>query len=485
MALGNRQLTIGAEQFINGVSTSDNISDGGFSPNSDAMQIKSEPGVLHPIPNLVDRSTTLDAVLIASTYDPDVLGDERFFLSDEGTFFIWTGSTSVTKSATDSTNTYSPGTSDIATFNNSVYATTNNSNPTDGNVVKLDNNLTTLDDDWWVAAEGNTALVNGFRHPLLVFENNLWIGDRGSLHSLDSNDVSTENVLTFADTDDAIVALGIDSSTGKMLISSSTEANFGNTKTAINKIHVWDGFSTNPLRSVRVDDQVGAFHNVGGVTFVTYGGNVGYWNGNGITFLKKIKNTGMIYHNEITNIGNTLYVIDSDNTLVWAYGEIIPGKRVWYKALNNEVSSQILKIVDNLGDGLLGVSFSDGSGGGELRTIDINDNSTTFTGGSKTFYSNKINFPRKAIVRGVTVEAGADIADDTTLGTLSFIDDLGNTTELGIFSNNTSDDQQNERVGRFGSFNIHTYTGQIKWQFADLAGVGVRRFIIDYDFEEE
>lgn len=44
--IGTKQLVIGAADFVKGVSTSSDVSDGGFSPETDNVNLTANPGTM-------------------------------------------------------------------------------------------------------------------------------------------------------------------------------------------------------------------------------------------------------------------------------------------------------------------------------------------------------------------------------------------------------------------------------------------------------
>ena len=459
------QIELDAKDFIRGMSSSDDIADGGFSPKTNRVNLIAKKGVLHSPATITDKSANLEGNIIASAGDANVLGNQKYFVTTTGKFFTWKSST-LTLRQTDASGSYLNGTTSAVQFQLQLFATTSN------DVVLLaGSDLDTIDATWWTVTKGKTDLQISQRHPLLVFEKKMWIGDKSNLHSWDGITVS-ENVLALSD-EQSIVSLGIEPGTGYMLIGITEGTNYSNTEPQIAKILVWDGFSSKPLRSIIVDDAVNSFYSVGGILFITYGTKLGYWNGNGISFLRTFENVvrwggSLIYHNKIAKIDNTLYIADGKRIL--AYGEIVAGRKVFYPAY---YAGTDIDLLADIGNGKLGIGYATA----KFDTLDV-ESIATITG--TDFYSNKINFPRPVIIRSAFVEYASSVADGSTPIRLYIYDEKQNSTEFSSFENTTgSAEYSRESL----NLDVKVRTMQI---YALLQNVnpGIRRIVISYDVAE-
>lgn len=458
-------IEIDAKDFIRGMSVSKHIANGGFSPETTAVNLIASPGALYSPMVGVDASTNLAGNIIASAGDANVSGVDKYFLTDTGKFFTLSGST-LTLRQTDGTGSYVVGSSDFVQFQLQAFATTAT------NVVLLTGSLlATIDATWWTVTKGKSALQSGQRHPLLVYEKKLWIGDKSNLHSWDGTTAS-ENVLALS-SEQSIVSLGIESGTGYMLIGITEGQNYSNLIAQVAKILVWDGFSAKPLRSVVVEDAVNAFYSVGGTTFITYGTKLGYWNGSGISYLRTFQNitrsgSVLAYKHKITNIGQTLYIADSSRVL--AYGEVLPGQKVFYPAYLN--SSAIGTIAD-IGNGTLGIGYS------TAKLITFNTEGTS-TIGSENFYTNKFNFPRPVIIRSCFVEYASTVSSGATPIRVWLIDEKQVSTEFSSFLNSKA---TGEFFRESKNLDIKVRTGQFLVLLSNV-NPGIRRIVIGYDTAE-
>lgn len=487
--IGNKQFEIDATEFIKGMSTSPNTNDGGFSNETIAINPIASVGAMYGGSAITDRSTnTINGNIIMTSGDATYTGAQKFLGTDTGYFYSVDSSYSPTARQSAVAGTYVSGYSDMVQFAYGGNAYTFVSTTTD--IVRMTGStLTGLDATWWTSTLGMTALgVNPIggatgvttAHPLLVFEDALWIGDFNKLHKWDGTTASY-GFLTLPQ-DQTIVALGIDPNTGKMLISTTQGANASDTVPKICKILVWDGFSTRVLRSVVVDDMVTAIYPVGGTVYMPYGVNLGYWNGSGVTFLRKLKNASLdsnllVYKPKITNIGNTLYVMDG--TQILAYGQIQAGENKFYYA-NKATGATLtyLTALFNLGSNQLGMGYYDGTNK-ILASYDIY--STTIINNIKYFYSSNYNFLRRVQVRQIIVEYVDAIAASGSGGVLTLIDQTG--TEYTCSSlTNTKTASVKEITCQPPAINPASTYIQLKYE--PVSAKGVRRFIVSYDYIE-
>lgn len=381
-------LRIDASNFVRGMSTSTEISDGGFAPTSMVNPLIT-PGVVYGPGTQTDKSTNVTGLFIASCEDYSAASpNDRYFVDNEGAYYSWNGTT-ITKQVTDANTTvYIDGKTDLVSYQGSFYATTT----TD---VTQWNGAATLTNNWWTSTKSKTALNSSVPHPLIVFEKVMWIGDGQYLHNL-NNTTANYNVLEL-ESNEVIQALGIDPGNGLMLISVSVGQNASTTLYKTNKVLIYDGYSNKPRRTVIVDERISAFFSVGGVTYVAYGKNLGYWNGSGITFLRKLSDvsfssSSLPTRHRMTNIDNTLYVADGQYLL--AFGEIIKGQKVFYYVMNNTTD---MSLITHLGQGVIGYSYTTD----KFYTL-----ATTVKTVGAELRSNYFNFDEAIDIKEIKIEFG-------------------------------------------------------------------------------
>lgn len=474
--IGKEQIVIDGADFVRGASTSNDLTDGGFSPTTQAVNLTYSPGVLNGVPAMVDKSTNLTGEGIAYT-PSDVTGINGFILSSNGKI-LSIDSTQTLTSSSALTGTFTVGTSDIINFYASggadkIYATSTT------DICRMDTDLTNGNSTWWTVTLGKSALTSSCRHPMLNYIGYVFVADGHRIHRIESDTAGTANVLLL-NVQNQITAIGIDISTGQMLIATTHGVNYSGTVATGNRVFVWDGQSTVPSREIVVDSMITAFRNVGGITFCSMPQSVGYWNGNGVTFLRKLVNVTLTgadlpYKNHLTNIGNTLCVIDGNSVL--AYGEVVAGRRVFYPMLYNTVGSNSnFSLICTAGDNKIGVCFPTS----KFYTFDTVG---TGSGTLNTFKTNRLSFPRPVFIRSVHVEyAGSGVSSGDTGRTLYFSTSAAATTLTAMSSmDNTTGATVWETRGIIG---VSERVNWVQFFLATSSTAGIRRIIIYYDVAE-
>ena len=341
-------ITIGTKDWVKGVSTSDDIPDGGFSPAVKGQNLLSNLGTM----NQGTALTTIDANVVHEIYaaSDDELGTTAvnllYFVGRDsaaattGKFYKWDAiANEPTVALTDTsggTRTYSSSISQMEYYNNEIFVTSS------VDVTRMTSGMAAFDStqaSWWVTTESKTALNTGVAHPMIKFDKKLWIADKYSLHSWDGT-TAVEDVLDLtAKESGVIMALAKDPTTGNMLI--ATSPNTSDVTNHIGKIYSWDGFSPVPNTVATIRGYITALFVVNSTVYVFYDDMVGFWNGSGVTPLRKLdidrSTADYIFRSRVTSVGDTLLITEQNSIL--AYGPIISGgKKVWhypYTATNN------------------------------------------------------------------------------------------------------------------------------------------------------
>lgn len=466
--IGKNYISIGAEEFIRGMSSGADIADGGFSPETLAVNLTANPGVLYGPALAVDKSTNLTGEAIA--WCPTLTANLNGFLLDNGGKIYSLSTAQVLAASAALAGTFTTGTSDIVQFIDKIYATSST------DVARMDTDLTGGLATWWSVTLAKGVLTSGVRHPLCVFQDRLWVGDKNALHKITNSTTGDKDVLLLT-TDKEITALAVDPSSGKMLIAATQGPNYSGTIASGSSIFAYDGTSATYTREYIVDGMVTGFHHVGGITFVAYGGNkIGYWNGAGVIFLRKLKNVTLAgaelpYKHHLSHIDNTLYVVDGRQIL--AYGEVLPGQKAWYYCYYNGASANKLSLLCPVGDKKLGYAYATS----KFFTLDTAD-ITTAT--DVTFYSNKIVFPRPVFIRGTYLEYADGVTNNGTPASISFktqdqrlgfvaLEAITNSSGVSVYEFNDIKGQLDDKVK------------MLQVQYVGTLAVGLRRMIIYFD----
>jgi len=444
--IGSKYIIIDWKNWAQGMTTSNFTEDGGFGKgtggaSSSAVNPIASPGLMHFPAASVDKSGTLEGEIIMSCEDSQSVSPAdkivvsktasgagaKFYKYKSGTLTI------ASTNGTDSTRTYEQGMSDMTNFGGYVYGTSRTA------VFEYVTSSGTVTQSYYdlTASYSNANLVP---HPVLVYENNLFYGNGNKLLRQTDIGVAPVVILTL-DTQQVIVALGIDPGSGLMFISTSNVPNIDGTLTPIAKVLYYDGFSNKPRKSVIVDDMITCFYTVGGTVFIGYGQNIGYWTGTGIQFLRALNisldRTQLLFKHHITNLGSVLYILENEKIL--AYGEVIQGqgKSWWYLYLNYPSGSSVtISSLFDLPSNKLGYSFSSA----KFYTIDTSSTSDKDT--NALLFSRKYNFPRPVTFNSVVIDYGSTITASTTIATVYLFLDNGDapliatvtTTQSGTYT---------------------------------------------------
>jgi len=482
--LGSKKIEIGPREFMRGMSTSQYTEDGFFSPNSFfGLNLSAVPGVIwgqYP-------STLIDSGVseryIASCIDSTDIGKKKYLVTTLGNFYSYTGAAKSLE-FTENTKTYTYGKTDLVQYKGFLYCTS--SVDITRATVGAGGSLSAATPTWWTVTRGHSALNASFIHCMVVYEDNLWIADINGLHKWDGTTSSTFALQLTSD--QAITALGIDPSSGKMLIATTQGPNFSNTSPKVNKILIWDGFSNKPLRSVIVDDMVTCFYSMGGMVYIGYGKNLGYWNGSGVSFLRRLANIEsqtsgdyLMYKPHITNIGSCLYFVDGDK--VYAYESLQSGsQKVFYPAYSSPDFTPLegIDLIDNLGGDNLIVTYRRASGTSlvqnyKTKTVNVNgDQNLNFT--TREFvFSEFIKIKAVRIIfysiitattkNPITISAGSN--SDSIVFEDWFTDGTTGQTYHDFLPRSSLDD-------KLMGFSLNIYKGNDEFP-------GIRKIIIYYD----
>jgi hypothetical protein len=470
VGIGTQILTIDASNFIQGMASSDYAPNGGFGSSSYGINPRITPGLIYSTPNEVDISANVTGNIIASAEDSQAtLGYDRLFVDDGAHYYTLSGSTmSLRHSGAKS---YLFGTTDMVAFAGNTYVTSGT------DMASWNTSSLSLTESWWVTTKSQSALAASNRHPLLVFEQLLWLADGANLWNISSSGTITASAWTLT-SGELITALGIEPSTGLMFVAVTTVQNYGDTINAKNFVYIYDGYSAKPRRKVAVDEMVTAFYNIGGTVYIGYGQNLGYWNGNGITFIRKLANVTLSgqdlpYRHHFAHIGNVLLVVDG--LYVLAYGEIISGQKVPYYVYKNTTNTNKLQAICGIGNNKLAVAYSSN----KLSTVDLSSTAA----GIGVFYSSNINFPRPAFIRRVRVfTTGVTTTGGAGVGGIAFVDEKGNTNQPTIKTFIVPAAQSPKYVFDFEYMGLQVQTGQVRLSFEGTWANA--RIVVYYDFAQ-
>lgn len=477
--IGTKQLVIGAADFVKGVSTSSDVSDGGFSPETDNVNLTANPGTMYAPAASVDSDTDvrLTGNIIASSPDMNVTSPtNRLFVTDDGKAYRYNGTKlDAAGIALTAAQTWTASFTDIITFAGEAYVSSRDS------LTRWQND-NTID----AGASWPFSFANSVPHPGVVYENSMYWGDKNLLkiQSTLGDAVAPTTVLTLS-TDQVIVALGVDPGSGLMLISTTNALDASATLTSVNRVLWYDGNSAKVSKSAIIEDAILGFHCVGGTVFVGYSNKVGYLSGAGIQYLRTLNNvtasnTELPYKHHFAHVGNTLYVLNGKQ--VMAYGEVLPGRKVWYPAWSNMVNSNKPTCLADVGAKKLGMGFATT----KFYTFDTSSVATT---NNVTFYTNEYDFPRPVFLRSVYLEYSSAVINGDANRTIYYQSEdkqtgfqilrvQGLTSGTGLINSSGASVYFIDNVIGFASNKVRS----VQFRYgADTVASGLKRIILYWD----
>lgn len=403
--VGKYQIQLGADQLISGMSSSDFATDGALGVSSSGLNPFLKAGTIMALASSIDLSTNISGNVIASAEDSQTnAAYNRTWIDDAGNYYTYTNPSTVVKtnSATTNAGSYTNSLTDMVSFALNTYVSTAN-----GDIDLWNTSSLTLTNSWWVGTKSQSAMTANVPHPMLPYQGFLYVADKNKLNTIDGSGTIALAVLTL-NTNEVIYAMGIDPTTGLLMLSVQTTINFSDTLSSRFFVYLYDGISAKATRKIPVDDLITAFHNVEGQVYVGQGATLGVWNGNGVTFLRRLLNAGLtgqdlVYKHRISNTRNILHVVDGQSVL--SYGSVVSGKKGFFYTAYNPSGNGHLSAVFPVGFNQIGVAYATN----KLAKFDFLSTSA----GTASLYFNNIYFPRPVYIRririitsGITTTAG-------------------------------------------------------------------------------
>jgi len=495
----------GVNDFLLGVSTSAESSDGGFSSDTTGTNLTVKPGVLMPPGPVTDASTNLTEELIASTEDPGYLGDDRVMVGDEKGLYTF-DSGALTKEATAApTGDITLGTSDMVSWfddnDNLVYYYITTAAGANGDIVRWNGGATVVNDYWTSASHLNQSALSAYTpyRPLLVYEKNLYIGDANRLHRVEPDETVTAGILSLTGANDSSVeppevisALGIDNSSGYMLIATSFSNDYSAARNGRSRLYYYDGFSNKTLKVINTHGTITAIVSVGDATHVFYGNKMGLFTGSGIKHLRTFRfnvgdSTDLIYKHKVTVIDDTIYIAEQNKlgsaiypTTIMAYGPVQQGgQNIFYPVLSPDTTNKEISLLCPVDGAKLGFSYATD----KFFTYDTTSTASVIIGGA-FFQSNWYRFPRPVELRNVIIELESQLDTGTeAIMTIQIEDENRDTTTIQTFLQDTN----NRAVLISPTIGMKVTAFRLKHINAPETPAdihGVNRFVVFYDYVE-
>lgn len=492
-------LVIDGKDFARGAASGRFALDGFFAPlnTSYGINLTYQPGALYGQPEETDLGVTSSGEFVATAKGGGTslsLGyHNNYGVTESAKFYNYNGGSTMTLGATGGGGKqYVKGTTDMVFYKENLF-TTSSSDITLATLTTYA--ITAVNESWWTSTMGKGSLTSIFPHPMIIYEDILWIADGKYLHKWDGT-TATSQAFTLTD-DQNITALGVDPSSGRMMIASTQGANASGSHPRINKISFWDGTSSKVLRSVIVDEMVNGFHTMGGTVYVGYSRSIGYWNGSGVSWLRTLNNVNgyssvnLPSKHNLTSVENTLYFVDGIQ--VWAYGSVLAGyPKVFYPVYSppNFGSAPVrVSTIQNFAQGFLGISHLTGSSTNYMMKFPTNN---LTTGSSKdariSILTSFINFKKRVRVKmiklvfteaieankspwGITVMGSSPSTGDGIAFKATYSPASGSVAELEYLPKVNT-------LGDLEDMSLYLYDGESSYT------VGIRKIKIYYDFVE-
>lgn len=374
-------ITIGPKEFTAGESSSDRMSDRGFSPDSYNINLTKERGVLNFAYDSNERGgTELTGNIICAADDMNTTSNEKYFLDDEGAFYTYSAPT-FTKRQTATTGNFTTGTCDLLHYRLELFATSTT------NVIRLTGaNLSTIDSGWWTGLSANN------RHPLERIEDEMFIADGNVIYYWNG---SSSGVAFTLPTENRVTSLRRHPDGRTLMAFTGVVDNYSHTKPGAGRVYYCNPTIRDWEREIELEAQVEGTRVNEGVIYCTWGKTFGYFDGNGLKPLKRLATSGTTYSHNIVNMEDMIVIRDGLNVLM--FGDLGQGN-VWWCPFRNTANAFPISCLAYIGDNKLMVAYADGSGAGDLQEVDFDG-----TGIAGALYTNRYIFPGEAIIRRIVL----------------------------------------------------------------------------------
>lgn len=421
MALGKKIIEWNYADIVKGMSSSTELPDAGFASTTDGGNLITNPGVIFNPPLPTSTGSSVVGQMIASCEDPTGHYTRLFVSSQtstqDGRFYSVDGSIVPTqRGSTDTSHNYIQGKTDMIAFDGEAYITN------DQTLVRWSSIGASNTFDTAFLTFNSTTVP----HPALTFNSFAYYGD-GNLLLRQSAAGSVPTTILTLNTGVVIVALGIDPGSGSMLISLIGQINLSDQINSGARVAFYDGFSTQVIRYVQVDDMVTAFAPTEGSLYCGYGQNFGVWNGSGITFLRRLNiafdNENLLYKQHFTSIGSTLFFIETARIL--AYGPVRQkGDNIFYPVLTNVVGGVEVELthIANVGQNQIAMAYATSN----FAYFTWNGSNAS----KQDIFSNSYNFDDELWVRRARIVYQSQVANGADPGDLVLYDQDGLITAI-------------------------------------------------------
>lgn len=414
--------------FLRGSNSYVNYPDGGFLSTSYGINIFNTPGLLTTTPHkseTVHSSLGSSEPIIAWGLGPSSsgLGGELVALgvtgSSDGVFYnVNSSSGNITANGSaDTTQAYNGnGFVDAIQYQGSWYFTSR------VNVIKCSIDLNTKDLTFWTTTKSKSSLQQYSPHPMVVYNDILWIADQNYLHSLDGSTASTQ----VFDLPSGWVITAMCIYNNLIYMAAEPYWNASGFYHGQAKIFTWNGYSDSWLDEYDVDTRVNCLYVFDGTLFAFTQYYLGYFDGVRVKYLRPVLN--QIFKSQVTQVDNSMFYVDGINMI--RYGSPVPGTRkVFVNYIPATASQGYSAIIAHYLKQMIIVEKGN-SNGLPYLVSDINA-----AGGSSESYLQDYNarfFSRPVRVRSVVVETESGLASGQSVD-VNYFDHTGASKDAAFF----------------------------------------------------
>lgn len=415
-------LVIEGKDFLKGVSSFEDVADGGYSPQSKGISPYATPGLLKPGPtvNFSSASYPAEGVFAFGCWSANVAPGITRAVSGtgspnyDGKFYTTNDSGQPTLANTDTGNDYKRGQTFMVRYKGNFYVTSTT------DIAMLNYDLSTADFDYWVTTKGKAALTSTNPHPMAIFADILYIADGRYLHSIDGTTATTQVLILPED----FVITDLELYNGLLYISAAKFQNLTENVPAIDAcIFTWDSFSPTFIDQLPLQDPIDSMKVFGGTLLLFCQNYMGYWTGSTVNVLRQL--TARVYKNMIGITKDRLYFPQTGD--VMCLGNPIMSKPKFF-SIPMKMPDFPGGTIDSLYCPRPGYIIF-GSTTNMMSANDVDGSNNT----SVSFYSNKISLRAYCKVTKIIVESEPLVASSSM--TLSFVDSKGVTRTIGVYSN--------------------------------------------------
>lgn len=482
------QITIDARTWLKGASVSDEVANGGFSPDEKGIDLYATPGLIRP-GQAVSTGSALSAQALSSEgvlamgFADDPSDPIELYLltaASNGDGLVMRAHTNAATGAlvhaADTARDYVKNYSDLIRFASAwMWSSTTN--------VALGTTY-----DWWTTTGGGAALNGNFPHLFLEYESELFMTDGYRLHRMVGGVVSN-NVLTLPT---FYTMTAIWEHNGYIHIAAQRQdiAPPDDDLTGATSIFIWDGYSPTWLDRITLNDRITAGISHRGTNFVFLPESFGYINGD--TFVHLWKLTTPVYKRMVTVVEDSILFCQTNpggtGSHVVCYGSPIPGGK--------RVVSFPIKSTSQIFDAI-GAGWIDDVSGVRRHKVRVfagtqsylmefpMDPTATLAVAEANHRGNKIYFNGLVQINYIDIVTDSDISSSDDL-TVKFLNSEGTTVTAGVLDSGQDSTQAGRRAFRFkrnGWEATYLFQDLLTWA-ASSTLKGVRQIIIDYEYVE-